>query len=97
MHVKGTKGVSKVSIVQPFQAMIAMIGKNFHFYGQAKSILFMIYFLQTDLKNPIGSIKIPKSSDYIDQNSWIIGKTNRFFCAFKNTWSRIDFSSEKTR
>ena len=62
---------------------------------------FMIYFLQTesfDLKNPIGSIKIPKPSDYFDQNSCKIGKPNRFFFrAFKNTRARMDFSSKKTR
>ena len=46
---------------------------------------FRIYFLQTEssgLKNPIGSIKIPKPPYYFDQNSWIIGKPNIFFCAF---------------
>ena len=39
MHVKGTQG-SRVSIVQPFQAIVAITGKNCHFYEQAKSIFY---------------------------------------------------------
>jgi hypothetical protein len=37
MHVKGAQG-SRVFIVQPFQAIVAITGKNIHFYGQVKLI-----------------------------------------------------------